>query len=75
MVVALEDHFVSFGVDGKFASAADMPGNEFPQRWIKDLTCAYSLIPIGMTTGLQPAIEFSMMNQQNLLAIGAYNPG
>ena len=50
-LVAWKNHFVSYGVDGKFASSADLGANEFPGRLIPNFDTGYSLIPFGMPTG------------------------
>ena len=47
-LVAWKNHFVSYGVDGKFASSADLGANEFPGRLIPNFDTGYSLIPFGM---------------------------
>lgn len=35
----------------------------------------YIRITISMTAGLEPAIEFAMVDQQNLLPVWTYDPG
>ena len=50
-LVAWKNHFVSYGVNGKFAPAAEMGATEFPARLVSDYDVGYSLLPCGMPTG------------------------
>ncbi|HEY6831048.1 MAG TPA: molybdopterin cofactor-binding domain-containing protein [Pseudolabrys sp.] len=50
-VVAWQQHFVSFGSNGKFARAADMDINIFPAGRLANLSYGASLIPFGVPTG------------------------
>jgi isoquinoline 1-oxidoreductase beta subunit len=50
-VVAWQQHFVSFGRDGKFASSADLSADTYPARRIANLSYGASLIPLGVPTG------------------------
>ena len=52
---AWQNHFVSYGVDGRFASAADIGADEFPARLIPNYQFGYSLIPFGIPTGAMRA--------------------
>ena len=50
-VVAWQDHFVSFGVDGKFVSSADMAPTEFPARFVPNYKLDASMIDTQVPTG------------------------
>ncbi len=50
-LVALEDHFISYGEGDKYLSAANMTNGEFPARFVKDLTFGSTNMPGGMPTG------------------------
>ena len=50
-VVAWQQHFVSFGRDGKFAPSADLSADTYPARRIANLSYGASLIPLGVPTG------------------------
>ncbi len=50
-LIALTDHFVSFGADGKFAASSNMGGNVFPAEFIPNLAFGASLMPLGTPTG------------------------
>jgi isoquinoline 1-oxidoreductase beta subunit len=50
-LIALQDHFVSFGQDGTFANSADMGAAEYPARMIPHLQFGASLIPLRTPTG------------------------
>jgi isoquinoline 1-oxidoreductase beta subunit len=50
-LVAWQQHFVSFGRNGKFASSAGMEGTIFPAGRVANLSMGYSLIPFGLPTG------------------------
>jgi len=49
-VVAWENHFVSFGADGKFAPAAGVEGNQFPGTFLTNFSFNASLMPCGIPT-------------------------
>jgi isoquinoline 1-oxidoreductase beta subunit len=50
-LIALRDHFVSFGQDGAFAASAEMGPAEYPARMIEHLEFGASLIPLRAPTG------------------------
>jgi isoquinoline 1-oxidoreductase beta subunit len=50
-LIAWQQHFVSFGKNGRFASSANMDGNIFPAGRVPNLAMGYSLIPFGIPTG------------------------
>ena len=50
-LVALHDHFVTFGDGDKVANAADMTSTEFPARVIDNCLLESSSIPLGVPTG------------------------
>jgi isoquinoline 1-oxidoreductase subunit beta len=50
-IVAWRNHFISFGDNGKFASAANMMPDEFPARFIPNYQLGTSLMPTGVPTG------------------------
>ena len=50
-VVGWQQHFVSFGRDGKFAPSADLSADTYPARRITNLSYGASLIPLGVPTG------------------------
>ncbi len=54
-LVAWHNHFVSYGNNGRFAASADIGPDEFPARFIPNLSVQYSLIPCGIPTGAMRA--------------------
>jgi isoquinoline 1-oxidoreductase subunit beta len=50
-VTAWQQHFVSYGRDGKFAPAADLSPDTFPANRVPNLSYGVSLIPLGVPTG------------------------
>jgi isoquinoline 1-oxidoreductase beta subunit len=50
-LIALRDHFVSFGQDGAFAASAEMGSAEFPARMIEHLEFGASMISLRAPTG------------------------
>ena len=50
-LVALTDHFVSYGKDGNFASMAFMGNTTFPAEFVPNLALGTSLMPLGTPTG------------------------
>jgi isoquinoline 1-oxidoreductase beta subunit len=50
-LIAWQQHFVSFGKNGRFARSANMDGNIFPAGRVPNLSMGYSLIPFGVPTG------------------------
>jgi isoquinoline 1-oxidoreductase beta subunit len=50
-VVAWRDHFVTFGQGDQAASSADLSPNEFPARFVPNLTLDRSLMALAATTG------------------------
>lgn len=50
-VVAWQQHFVSFGHDGKFAPSADLSADTYPAGRVANLSFGVSLIPLGVPTG------------------------
>jgi isoquinoline 1-oxidoreductase beta subunit len=49
--VAWEQHFISYGRNGKFAPSADLSPDTFPANRIANLSYGVSLIPLGVPTG------------------------
>jgi isoquinoline 1-oxidoreductase beta subunit len=50
-VVAWQQHFVSFGRDGKFASSAGLSADTFPAGRVANLSYGASLLELGVPTG------------------------
>ncbi len=50
-VVAWQQHFVSFGRNGKFAPSADLSADTYPAGRVPNLSYGASLIPLGVPTG------------------------
>ena len=50
-VVAWQQHFVSYGRNGKFAPSADLSPDTFPAKRVPNLSYGASLIPFGVPTG------------------------
>ncbi len=50
-LIALSDHFVSYGSNGNFANNAAMGGNIFPAEFVPNLDFGASLMPLGTPTG------------------------
>jgi isoquinoline 1-oxidoreductase beta subunit len=50
-LVALSNHFVSFGSDNRPAASANMQPTEFPHGFVKDVSYGQSLMPLGVPTG------------------------
>ncbi len=49
--IALRDHFVSFGRNGRVAATADLPPDHFPAGYIANLEYGQSLIQLSAPTG------------------------
>ncbi len=50
-LIALSDHFVSYGKNGQFASMAMMGSSTFPAEFVPNLSLGTSLMPLGTPTG------------------------
>lgn len=75
-VAAWENHFLSFGENGKFAISADMSADEFPSRSVANLTCGATLMKSGIPMGWMRAprsngISFAIQSFVDELAFAA----
>jgi isoquinoline 1-oxidoreductase beta subunit len=50
-LIALRDHFVTFGEGDRFAPSADIGASEFPARYIPNCAIEASVMPLGVPTG------------------------
>jgi isoquinoline 1-oxidoreductase beta subunit len=50
-VIAFKDHFVSFGMNGRFAAASNMGAGHYPADFVANLSYGASLIPLNTPTG------------------------
>jgi isoquinoline 1-oxidoreductase beta subunit len=50
-LVALTDHFVTFGQNGRLADSAAMDANEFPALLVPNLSYGQSIMELGVPTG------------------------
>jgi len=50
-LVAWQQHFVSFGRNGKFAPSADLSADTYPAGRVANLSYGASLVPLGVPTG------------------------
>jgi isoquinoline 1-oxidoreductase beta subunit len=50
-LIAWQNHFVTFGSDGRAASSAGMSDHEFPAHFVPNFRLATSFIPLGVPTG------------------------
>lgn len=50
-VIAWQQHFVSFGHNGRFAPSANLEADTFPAGRVANLSYGASLIPLGVPTG------------------------
>lgn len=50
-LVAWQQHFVSFGRNGTFASSANLDADTYPAGRVPNLSFGYSLMPLGVPTG------------------------
>jgi isoquinoline 1-oxidoreductase beta subunit len=54
-IIAWKNHFITFGSNGRFASAADIQPDEFPARFISNYELGTSMMPTGVPTGAMRA--------------------
>lgn len=54
-IIAWRNHFISFGSNGRFASAANMEADEFPARYVPNYELGTSMMPTGIPTGAMRA--------------------
>jgi isoquinoline 1-oxidoreductase subunit beta len=54
-IVAWQNHFVTFGENGRFAQAAGLSGDEFPSRFIPNFSQLCSMMPSGVPMGAMRA--------------------
>jgi isoquinoline 1-oxidoreductase beta subunit len=50
-LIAWQQHFISFGLDGKFANSAGMSGDAYPAHRVPNLTYGATLMELGVPTG------------------------
>ena len=54
-IVAWQNHFVTFGENGRFAQSAGLSGEEFPSRFIPNFSQLASMMPSGVPMGAMRA--------------------
>lgn len=54
-IVAWQNHFVTFGENGRFAQSAGLSGEEFPSRFIPNFSQLCSMMPSGVPMGAMRA--------------------
>ena len=54
-IVAWQNHFVTFGENGRFAQSAGLSGEEFPSRFIPNFSQLSSMMPSGVPMGAMRA--------------------
>jgi isoquinoline 1-oxidoreductase subunit beta len=54
-IVAWQNHFVTFGENGRFAQSAGLSGDEFPSRFISNFSQLCSMMPSGVPMGAMRA--------------------
>ncbi len=54
-IVAWQNHFVTFGENGRFAQSAGLSGDEFPSRFIPNFSQLCSMMPSGVPMGAMRA--------------------
>lgn len=50
-VVAWDNHFISYGKDGKFARAAEIGESDFPAKLVENFRVGASILPLESNTG------------------------